>query len=164
MSGRAHHEVSRSEFGFFAAVYHWFPKLTGALLRESLGKLQLLLMAIGTNLTFLPMFFLGNDGMPRRVSRYADHPGWGTLNLLESIGAGIIALGVVVFLINVAVSLRRRAVAGDDPWLGHTLEWATTSPPPPHNFDRALPPIRSYAPLLDLRHAAADRALEAAVT
>ena len=72
-----------SIFGFFAGVYHWFPKLTGALLRESLGKLQLVLMVIGTNLTFFPMFFLGNDGMPRRVSRYPTHPGWGTLNLLE---------------------------------------------------------------------------------
>ena len=72
-----------SIFGFFAGVYHWFPKITGALLRERLGKLQLLLMVIGTNLTFFPMFFLGNDGMPRRISRYPTHPGWGTLNLLE---------------------------------------------------------------------------------
>ena len=100
-----------SIFGFFAGIYHWFPKLTGALLRESLGKLQLVLMVIGTNLTFFPMFFLGNDGMPRRVSRYPTHPGWGTLNLLETIGAGIIALGVLVFLINLVVSLRHR-IAG----------------------------------------------------
>ena len=146
-----------SSFGFFAGVYHWFPKVTGAMLRERLGKLQLLLMVVGTNLTFFPMFFLGNDGMPRRVSRYPTHPGWGTLNLLETIGAGIIALGVLVFLINVSLSLRRRVVAGDDPWLGHTLEWATTSPPPPLNFERPLPPIHSYAPLLDLREEAEDR-------
>ncbi|MBV9804458.1 MAG: cbb3-type cytochrome c oxidase subunit I [Solirubrobacterales bacterium] len=146
-----------SIFGFFAGVYHWFPKLTGALLRESLGKLQLLLMVIGTNLTFFPMFFLGNDGMPRRVSRYPTHPGWGTLNELETIGAGIIALGVLVFLVNVWVSLRRRVLAGNDPWLGHTLEWATTSPPPPLNFDGPLPPIRTYAPLLDLREQELDR-------
>ncbi len=146
-----------SVFGFFAGVYHWFPKLTGARLRESLGKLQLALLIIGTNLTFFPMFFLGLEGMPRRVSRYPAHPGWGTLNELETIGAGIIALGIVTFLVNVFVSLRRREVAGDDPWLGHTLEWATSSPPPPHNFDRPLPPIRSYAPLLDLREETADR-------
>ncbi len=146
-----------SIFGFFAAVYHWFPKLTGALLRERLGKLQLLVMVIGTNLTFFPMFFLGNDGMPRRVSRYPAHPGWGTLNLLETIGAGIIALGVLIFLINVLVSLRRRIPAGEDPWLGHTLEWATPSPPPPLNFEAPLPPIRSYAPLLDLRQEREDR-------
>jgi len=146
-----------SIFGFFAAAYHWFPKLTGALLREGLGKLQLAVMVIGTNLTFFPMFFLGNDGMPRRVSRYPTHPEWGTLNLLETIGAGIIALGVLIFLINVIVSLRRRIVAGDDPWLGHTLEWATTSPPPPLNFEAPLPPVRSYAPLLDLREQQLDR-------
>lgn len=149
-----------SIFGFFAGVYHWFPKLTGAMLRERLGKLQLLLMVIGTNATFFPMFFLGNDGMPRRISRYPAHPEWGTTNLIETIGAGVIALGVLVFLINVLVSLRRRVVAGDDPWLGHTLEWATTSPPPPLNFERPLPPIRSYAPLLDLREEAEDRERE----
>ncbi len=153
-----------SIFGFFAGVYHWFPKVTGALLRESLGKLQLTLMAVGTNMTFFPMFFLGNDGMSRRISRYPTHPGWGTLNLIETIGAGIIALGVLTFLWNVVVSLRRRAPAGDDPWLGHTLEWATSSPPPPLNFERPLPPITSYAPLLDLRHEAEDREREGVTT
>jgi cytochrome c oxidase subunit 1 len=146
-----------SVFGFFAGVYHWFPKLTGARLREGLGKVHLALLAIGTNMTFLPMFFLGEDGMPRRIAEYPDHPGWGSLNLLETIGAGIIALGVATFLANVWVSLRRREPAGPDPWLGHTLEWATSSPPPRHNFDRPLPPIRSYAPLLDLREEAEDR-------
>jgi cytochrome c oxidase subunit 1 len=145
-----------SVFGFFAGVYHWFPKLTGARLRESLGKLQLGLMVIGTNLTFFPMFLLGQDGMPRRISRYPTHPGWATLNRLETFGAGVIALGVATFLVNLWVSLRRREVAGDDPWLGHTLEWATSSPPPAYNFDVPLPPIRSYAPLLDLREQAQD--------
>lgn len=144
-----------SVFGFFAGVYHWFPKLTGALLREGLGKLHLVLLALGTNLTFFPMFLLGEKGMPRRIAEYPRHPGWGALNLLESIGAGIVALAILVFLFNVWVSLRARVPAGDDPWLGHTLEWATSSPPPRHNFDRPLPPIRSYAPLLDLREEAA---------
>jgi cytochrome c oxidase subunit 1 len=147
-----------SIFGFFAGVYHWFPKLTGARLRESLGKLQLALMVIGTNLTFFPMFFLGQDGMPRRIPRYPSHPGWGTLNLIETAGSGVIALGVLTFLVNAVASLRHRVPAGDDPWLGQTLEWATSSPPPRFNFDRPLPPIRSYAPLLDLRHDAEDRA------
>jgi cytochrome c oxidase subunit 1 len=147
-----------SVFGFFAGVYHWFPKVTGALLRERLGKLQLAIMIVGTNMTFFPMFFLGEDGMPRRVSRYPTHPGWGTLNLIESIGAGIIALGILTFLINVFVSLRRRVPSGPDPWLGHTLEWATPSPPPPLNFEAPLPPIRSYAPLLDLRQREAEGA------
>jgi cytochrome c oxidase subunit I len=146
-----------SVFGFFAGVYHWFPKVTGALLRESIGRLQLVLMVIGTNMTFLPMFVLGNDGMVRRISRYPTHPGWGTTNLIETIGAGIIALGILTFLINVWVSLRRRVLAGPDPWQGHTLEWATSSPPPILNFEAPLPPIKSYAPLLDLRHEEDDR-------
>jgi cytochrome c oxidase subunit 1 len=151
-----------SVFGFFAGVYHWFPKITGARLRESLGRVHLALLVIGTNLTFFPMFFVGLQGMPRRVSRYPTHPGWGTLNLLETIGAGVIALAVLTFLINVVVSLRHRDVAGDDPWRGHTLEWATSSPPPPHNFVYPLPPISSYAPLLDLREEAEARSGEGA--
>jgi cytochrome c oxidase subunit 1 len=143
-----------SVFGFFAGVYHWFPKLTGALLRERLGKVQLALMIVGTNLTFFPMFLLGQDGMPRRISRYPQHHGWTTLNRIETAGAVIIAIGIAVFLANLWVSLRRPRAAGSDPWGGHTLEWATSSPPPPLNFDGPLPPIRSYAPLLDLRRSA----------
>jgi cytochrome c oxidase subunit I len=146
-----------SVFGFFAGVYHWFPKITGAYLRERIGKVHLVLLAIGTNMTFGPMFVLGEEGMTRRIAEYPQHPGWGTLNLIESIGAGIIALAVAVFLFNVWVSLREREPAGDDPWLGHTLEWATSSPPPRLNFERPLPPITSYAPLLDLRERAAER-------
>jgi cytochrome c oxidase subunit 1 len=142
-----------SVFGFFAGVYHWFPKVTGALLREGLGKVHFVLLVIGTNLTFFPMFIVGQEGMPRRVAAYPEHPSWGTPNLIESIGSGIIALAVLVFLVNVTVSLRRRVPAGDDPWTGHTLEWATCSPPPPLNFAQPLPPIRSFAPLLDAREA-----------
>jgi cytochrome c oxidase subunit 1 len=117
-------------------------------------------MIIGTNMTFFPMFFLGQEGMSRRISRYPTHPGWGALNLIESIGAGIIALAILVFLINVVVSLRRRVLAGDDPWGGHSLEWWAPSPPPAHNFVRPLPPVRSYSPLLDIRHEAEDRRRE----
>ncbi len=145
-----------SVFGFFAGVYHWFPKITGRRLGEGLGKLHWALLAVGTNLTFMPMFFLGEDGMTRRIARYPQHPGWGTLNLIETIGAGIIALAVLVFLVNVVRSRRGGVLAGPDPWLGHTLEWATSSPPPRHNFDGPLPPVRSYAPLLDLREELAD--------
>jgi cytochrome c oxidase subunit 1 len=151
-----------SVFGFFAGVYHWFPKLTGALLRERLGKIQLAVMIVGTNLTFFPMFLVGEDGMPRRISRYAEHPGWATLNRIETAGSAIIAVGVAIFLVNLWVSLRRREPAGDDPWRGHTLEWATSSPPPPLNYEAPLPPIRSYAPLLDLRQHAEDREREKA--
>ncbi|PZS11020.1 MAG: cytochrome c oxidase subunit I [Solirubrobacterales bacterium] len=149
-----------SIFGFFAGVYHWYPKVTGVFLRERLGKVQLVLMIIGTNMTFFPMFIVGEEGMPRRISRYPQHPAWGTANLIESIGAGIIALGVLVFLYNVWLSLRQRQPAGPDPWQGHSLEWWTTSPPPPLNFEAPLPPIRSYAPLQDLREQAEDRAPE----
>jgi cytochrome c oxidase subunit 1 len=130
------------------------------MLREGLGKLSFWLLAIGANLTFFPMFFLGFDGMPRRVPDYA--PRLGDLNLLASIGAGVIALGVLVFLANLWVSLRNREPAGDDPWGAQTLEWATSSPPPRHNFD-SLPPVGSYAPLLDRREQASAAAPEGAV-
>ncbi|HLB21682.1 MAG TPA: cbb3-type cytochrome c oxidase subunit I, partial [Solirubrobacteraceae bacterium] len=144
-----------SAFGLFGGIYYWFPKLTGALLRERLGKLQFLLMAIGTNLTFFPMFVLGAEGMTRRIALYPTSTGWQPLNVLATFGALVIALSVLLFLINVWVSLRSREPAGDDPWQGQTLEWATSSPPPRHNFD-ALPPIRSFAPLLDAREAAQE--------
>jgi cytochrome c oxidase subunit I len=138
-----------SLFGLLAGVHYWFPKATGAMLREGLGKLSFWLLVIGANVTFFPMFFLGFDGMQRRVPDYA--PRLGDLNLLSSIGAGVIALGILVFLVNVVVSVRRRQPAGDDPWQGQTLEWATSSPPPRHNFQQPLPPIDSHAPLLDRR-------------
>ena len=145
--------LAGSMFGFFAAVYYWFPKVTGALLREGLGKLHFWLMALGANLTFMPMFFLGYDGMPRRIADYGASSGFKPLNEVATAGAFLIALSISIFLVNVAISLRRRKPAGDDPWEGQTLEWATTSPPLRHNFE-ALPPIRSHAPLYDLRYGA----------
>jgi cytochrome c oxidase subunit I len=144
--------IGGSLFALFAGVYFWFPKVTGAFLREGLGKVQFWLMIAGTNLAFLPMFFLGYDGMPRRVADYTPESGFQHLNEVSTVGAFLIALSVAVFCVNVAVSLRRRVPAPEDPWEGHTLEWATSSPPPRHNFG-ALPPIRSHAPLFDLRHA-----------
>jgi cytochrome c oxidase subunit 1 len=139
-----------SLMGAFAATYYWFPKLTGALLREGLGKLHFALLFVGVNLTFFPMFLLGYDGMPRRVADYSPHAGFETDNVLATIGAFVIAAGILVFIVNLVVSLRHRRPAGDDPWEGQTLEWATTSPPPRLNFV-TLPAIRSYAPLVDLR-------------
>ena len=139
-----------SVFALFAGVYYWFPKVTGALLREGLGRLHFVLLVIGTNATFFPMFFLGEDGMSRRVADYPANAGWTTLNVIETCGAAVIALAVLVFLVNVVVSLRRPVPAGADPWGGHTLEWATTSPPPRHNF-AALPAVRSESPLWDRR-------------
>jgi cytochrome c oxidase subunit 1 len=137
--------LAGSIFGFFAGVYYWWPKATGRLLGEPLGRVHLALFAIGTNLTFAPQFALGEEGMTRRIADYPADAGWGTLNLLSTIGAYMVAASVLVFLFNAAVS---RRPAGPDPWGGHTLEWATLSPPPRHNFD-ALPPVRSHAPLLD---------------
>ena len=125
-----------SVFGFFAGVYHWFPKLTGALLRESLGKLQLVLLVIGTNLTFFPMFILGQDGMPRRISRYPTHPGWGDARTCSRRSApGHRDRGRSCSWPMSSSRCAARVPAGDDPWLGHTLEWATSSPPPRYNFD-----------------------------
>ncbi|HLI27995.1 MAG TPA: cytochrome c oxidase subunit I [Chloroflexota bacterium] len=145
-----------SYFGISAAAYYWFPKITGRLLDERLGKLHFWLTVIGFNLTFFPMHWLGLQGMPRRVYTYPDLPGWGLWNLVETIGAFILAASVLVFLWNVSVSLRRGALAGDNPWNAWTLEWATTSPPPAYNF-ATLPPIRSARPLWDLRHPPAVR-------
>ncbi len=139
-----------SLFAFFAGAYYWFPKVTGAFLREGLGRIHFALLFVGTNLTFFPMFILGQDGMPRRVGDYRASDGFTGWNAASTAGAFVTALGIAVFLCNIFVSLRRRDPSGSDPWGGQTLEWATSSPPPRHNFD-ALPEIRSFAPLLDER-------------
>lgn len=144
-------------FGLFAAVYYWFPKVTGRRLGELLGRWHAGLMFLGALLAFIPMFFLGHEGMPRRVADYAPFRGWEPLNVLSTVGAWLIFVSIALFAANVWRSLREGAVAGADPWEGQTLEWATASPPPRHNFVR-LPPVRSYAPLLDLRLEAEEAA------
>jgi cytochrome c oxidase subunit I len=156
--GHFHYTIfAGSAFGLFGGIYYWFPKVTGARLREGLGKIHYVLMLVGTNLTFFPMLALGQEGMTRRIAAYPLSTGWQPLNELETAGAFLIASSVLLFIVNVAISLRRREVVGADPWEGHTLEWATPSPPPPHNF-LELPPIRSFNPLLDLREARKERA------
>ncbi len=140
-----------SVFGVMAGFYYYFPKMTGRMLNETVGKIHFVLMFIGFNLTFFPMHELGLAGMPRRIADYSSTAGWNDLNLLATIGGFTIAASMLPFLWNVFVSLRSGKVAGDDPWEGNTLEWATTSPPPPYNFDH-LPEIRSERPLFDLRH------------
>jgi cytochrome c oxidase subunit 1 len=140
-----------SVFGIMAGLYYWFPKMTGRMLNETLGKVQFVLMFIGFNLTFFPMHELGLSGMPRRIADYSSTAGWNDLNLLATIGGFVIAASMIPLLWNVFLSLRSGAIAGDDPWEGNTLEWATTSPPPPYNFDR-LPEIRSERPVFDVRH------------
>jgi cytochrome c oxidase subunit I len=135
-------------FAAFAGFYFWIPKMTGRLMHEGLGKLHFWLLIIGFNLTFFPQFQLGVDGMQRRVADYPDV--FATGNLLSSIGAFLIATSVAVFIGNFLRSVRKGEAAGDDPWRGNTLEWATSSPPPPHNF-HALPPVRSERPVFDAR-------------
>jgi cytochrome c oxidase subunit 1 len=142
--------VAGSVFGIFAGLFYWFPKMTGRALNERLGKFQFVLMFVGTNLAFFPMHLLGLDGMVRRIVDYAPNPGWTELNFTSTIGAFTIAVSILPFLWNVFITLRSPRTAADDPWDGNTLEWATTSPPPPYNFD-TLPPVRSERPLFDLK-------------
>ncbi len=139
-------------FAVFAGIYYWFPKMYGRFLDEGIGKWHWLLTAIGVNATFFPQHLLGLEGMPRRIATYGADTPWAGLNLLSTIGAFTIALSVLLFFVNVVVTFRRPLEpVPDDPWDGNTLEWATTSPPPPHNFDR-LPPIRSSRPVFDAKH------------
>ena len=139
-------------FGFFAGVYFWYPKFSGRLLDERLGKIHFWLTFVGFNVTFWPHHLLGLRGMPRRVMDYAPDQGWNFLNLVSSIGSAALGVSVLVLVANVWVTHRRQVPAGDDPWQGYSLEWATTSPPPEHNFTE-LPLIRSERPVFDRRHA-----------
>lgn len=138
-------------FAIFAGAYYWFPKMTGRLLSERWGKWHFWLTFIGFNLTFFVQHILGLVGMPRRVYTYPDLPGWGMMNMISTAGAFVLGLATLVFLWNVIISLRHGQPAGDNPWQAWTLEWATTSPPPVHNFDQ-IPPVRSRRPLWDLAH------------
>jgi cytochrome c oxidase subunit 1 len=140
-----------SVFAVFGGLFYWFPKMFGVRLNEGLGKLQFVIMFIGFNLTFFPMHELGLMGMPRRIADYSPMAGWNDLNLAATIGSILVGVSVLPFLWNVFVSLRSGERVSDDPWEGNTLEWATTSPPPPYNFDR-LPEIRSERPVFDQRH------------
>jgi cytochrome c oxidase subunit 1 len=124
-----------SVLGLFAGIYYWWPKITGRLLSEGIGKVHFWLMLIGFNLTFGPMHILGLEGMPRRIYRYQAGLGFDFWNMVATIGAFVIATSVLVFLYNVVRSFRRGEIGGSDPWDARTLEWATTSPPPAHNFD-----------------------------
>jgi cytochrome c oxidase subunit 1 len=141
-----------SVFALYAGVYYWFPKITGRLLGEGLGKLHFWSTFIGFHLTFLVQHQLGVEGMPRRVADYLPTDGFAGLNQISTVGSFLLGVSTLFFLANVVTALRRGEPAGDDPWGGHTLEWATSSPPPEGNFDRALPPIRSNRPVFDDRH------------
>jgi cytochrome c oxidase subunit I len=138
-----------SVFGIFAAIYFWWPKVFGRRLREGPGRASFALMFLGFNVTFFSMFFLGLEGMPRRVVDYLPSDGWTGLNVAATAGSALLGLGVLATVANMWLS-RRGQRSGDDPWEGNSLEWATSSPPPEHNFE-ALPPIRSERPVRDLR-------------
>ncbi|MEO7110817.1 MAG: cytochrome c oxidase subunit I [Polyangiaceae bacterium] len=138
-------------FALMAATYYWFPKMSGRLLSERLGKVHFWMMVVGFNATFFVQHFLGILGMPRRVFTYPDLPYWGTLNMISTVGAGIMGLASLVFVANIFLSIKRGALAGDNPWEAWTLEWATTSPPPHDNFTE-VPPIYGRRPLWDLDH------------
>jgi cytochrome c oxidase subunit I len=138
-------------FGLFAGMYYWFPKATGKLLCDKLGRWNFWLFVIGFEMTFVPMHFLGILGMPRRIYTYAPDRGWEFWNLVSSLGVIVQAAAIAIFIWNVIDSLRSGEKAGDDPWDGWTLEWATSSPPPEYNFEK-LPVVRSSRPLWDLKH------------
>jgi cytochrome c oxidase subunit 1 len=143
--------VGGTMFLVFAGIYYWFPKATGRMLDERLGKWHFWLFTIGFNMTFLPQHFAGMQGMPRRVYTFLPGRGLEIWNMISSIGVAFQAAGVLCFMWNVWRSLRRGDPAGDDPWDAWTLEWDTTSPPPVYNF-ATLPVVRSRRPLWDLKH------------
>jgi cytochrome c oxidase subunit 1 len=121
-------------FPLLGGVFYWFPKITGRMLSERLGKVSFWLLFIGVNVTFFPQLLLGVAGMPRRVYTYMADTGWGPLNLTSTIGAVLLTLGLIVLAVNIVRALASRPAAGADPWGGETLEWAMSSPAPDYNF------------------------------
>ena len=142
--------IGGAVFPLLGGLVYWYPKMTGRMLSERLGKLSFWLVFLGFNVTFFPQHILGLEGMPRRVYTYLPETGWGDLNLLSTVGAFILGLGVLVFVINLIMSRVSGPPAGDDPWGSDTLEWSTSSPPPPYNF-QFIPTVSARAALWNRR-------------
>ncbi|WP_407158630.1 cytochrome c oxidase subunit I [Bradyrhizobium sp. STM 3557] len=140
--------IGGAVFPLLGAVYYWFPKITGRMMSERLGRWAFWLIFVGFHLTFFPMHILGLEGMPRRIYTYQPDLPWHGLNLFISISAGILALGFLIFFIDAIISARSGPPAGDNPWDAPTLEWATASPPPAYNFTQ-IPVVDSANPLWD---------------
>ena len=142
--------VGGAVFAMMAGIYYWFPKITGRMLDEKLGKISFVFTLVGFWVTFLIQHSAGLSGMPRRVYEYADVNNLGLYNMISTIGSFILALGVLLTIINIVKGIRSGAKAGPDPWKGNTLEWFTPSPPPVNNFD-VVPRVRSVEPMQDIR-------------
>jgi len=138
-------------FGLFAGLYYWFPKMFGRQLNETLGKWQFWLMFLGMNTVFMPMHILGVEGLPRRIYTYGTGRGWDTWNFVETIGALVVALSILIFVVNYIMTMLKAQTNETDPWDGFTLEWTTSSPPPNYNFAE-IPTVRSRRPLWDQKH------------
>jgi heme/copper-type cytochrome/quinol oxidase subunit 1 len=142
--------IGGSVFGGFAALYYWYPKMTGRVMGEGMAKISFWLLLIGVHLTFLPMFFAALEGQVVDLSEYYRGLGLDGYNLVSTIGSFVLAAGIVTTLVNAVYSVRHGIPAGHDPWGADTLEWFALSPPPPHNFD-AIPDVRSTEPMRDIR-------------
>ena len=139
-----------SVFGIFAGLYYWFPKMSGRMMSEAMGKLSFWVMFVGFNLTFLVQHSAGLSGMPRRIYDYPESAGWEGFNMASTIGSFLLGIGVMITVVNVIWSIKHGKKAGNDPWKGNTLEWFVSSPPPENNFD-VIPRVRSVEPMKDIR-------------
>ncbi len=142
--------IGGAVFPLFAGAHYWFPKVTGRMMSERLGKWNFWMLFVGFNVAFFPMHYLGLAGMPRRVYTYGEELGWDVLNLVSTLGAAMIAVSVMMFIVNLVRSRRHGEIAGTNPWDAPTLEWATTSPPPTYNFPH-IPLVTSDNPLWEHR-------------